>query len=48
MSTDKIPFTLRLPEELLDELRIIAEKEHRSVTNLIEHLLRLGVNSYNS
>lgn len=46
MPTDKIPFTLRLPEEVLDELRVIAKKENRSVNNLIEYFIKLGIDKF--
>ena len=40
MATNKRAFTLRLPDELLDKIGILAEKEHRSVNNYIECILR--------
>jgi hypothetical protein len=46
MATDKIPFSLRLPQEVLDDLRVIANKEKRSVNNLIEYFIEQGVNKY--
>lgn len=46
MAVDRIPFTLRLPEGLLKDLRLIANEENRSVNNLIENFLTKQVNKY--
>ena len=35
MATNKRAFTLRLPDELLNKIGILAEKEHRSMNNYI-------------
>ena len=37
--TDKIPVTLRLPEEMANELKAEAEKQKRSVNNLLEVII---------
>lgn len=39
MSTLKRVFTLRLSDEIFDKVQEIANKEHRSMTNLIEYVL---------
>ena len=39
MATNKRVFTLRLPDEVLDKIGILANKEHRSITNYIEYVL---------
>ena len=39
MATNKRTFTLRLRDEILDEVGRRATKEHRSMTNYIEHVL---------
>ena len=39
MATNKRVFTLRLPEDVLDKIGMLATKEHRSVTNYIEFVL---------
>lgn len=46
MATEKIPFSLRLPEEVLNELRVIANTEKRSVNNLIEYFIEAGIDRY--
>jgi len=48
MATNKFATQIRLEEELYDQLRAIAEKEHRSINNLMEHFLKLGVEAYNA
>ena len=40
MATNKRAFTLRLPDELLDKIGVLAEKKHRSVNNYIECILQ--------
>ncbi len=40
MATNKRAFTLRLPDELLNKIGILAEKEHRSMNNYIECILQ--------
>ena len=40
MATNKRAFTLRLPDELLDKIGVLAEKEHRSMNNYIECILQ--------
>lgn len=39
MATNKKPFTLRLPDEILDKIGVLAIREHRSLTNYIEYVL---------
>lgn len=39
MATNKRAFTLRLPDELLDKIGVLAEKERRSTNNYIEYVL---------
>ena len=39
MATNKRVFTLRLSDEVLDKIGILATQEHRSVTNYIEFVL---------
>ena len=40
MATNKRAFTLRLPDDLLDKIGVLAEKEHRSTNNYIECILQ--------
>ncbi len=40
MATNKRAFTLRLPDELLDKIGVLAEKERRSTNNYIECILQ--------
>lgn len=37
--TDKKPVMLRLPQEVIDELKAIAKSQRRSVNNMIEVIL---------
>ena len=39
MATTKIQTGLRLAEPLYERLKVISEAEHRSLNNLIEHVL---------
>ena len=39
MATNKRVFTLRLPDEVIDKIGILATSEHRSMTNYIEYVL---------
>ena len=39
MATLKRVFTLRLDDDIFDEIEKIAKEEHRSMTNLIEYIL---------
>ena len=39
MATNKRVFTLRLSDEVFDEIGALATKEHRSMTNYIEYVL---------
>jgi hypothetical protein len=48
MATNKVATQVRLDEQLHEQLKAIAEKEHRSMNNLIEYLLKLGVEMYNA
>ena len=36
MATNKRVFTLRLSDEVMDKIGILATEEHRSITNYIE------------
>ena len=36
MATNKRVFTLRLPDEVLEKIGMLATQQHRSVTNYIE------------
>lgn len=46
MPTNKIPFTFNLNDEYLKKIRYIAERETRSVSNLLEHLCKLYIEEY--
>ena len=46
MATDKIPFSLRLPPEMIEELRDIADKEKRSINSTIEIFVQEGIDRY--
>ena len=39
MATNKKVFTLRLSDEVFDKIGVLANREHRSVTNYIEFVL---------
>lgn len=46
MATNKRVFTLRLKDEIFDEIGILATKQHRSMTNYIEYILLLFLDDY--
>lgn len=39
MTANKRVFTLRLSDEVVDKIGVLATSEHRSVTNYIEYVL---------
>ena len=39
MATNKRVFTLRLPDEVLEKIGMLATQQHRSATNYIEFVL---------
>ena len=39
MATNKRVFTLRLPDEVLEKIGMLATQQHRSFTNYIEFVL---------
>jgi len=46
MATNKFKATIRFQEALYDQLQTIAEKEKRSVNNLVEYIVGQWVESY--
>ena len=48
MGIEKKVYSVRLNEELLKELKIIAEEENRSLSNLVETVLKKYVHSKKS
>lgn len=46
MSTNKIQTGLRLNENLYEKVRILADREQRSLNNLIEYALQKYVDAY--
>ena len=47
MGLEKKVYSVRLDESLLNELKIIAESENRSLSNLVETVLKKYVHSKN-
>ncbi|MDY3619004.1 ribbon-helix-helix protein, CopG family [Agathobaculum sp.] len=46
MATYKRVFTLRIGDEVFDKVNALAQKEHRSMTNFIEHVLLSYLEAY--
>ena len=46
MPTNKTPFTFNVDDEFLRKMKIIAKKETRSLSNLLEHLCKLHIKQY--
>ena len=46
MPTNKEPFTFNLEYEYLEKMRFIAKEETRSLSNLLEHLCKKHIMSY--
>lgn len=46
MATDKRQFTLRLNDDNFDKIKIIADKNKRSITMQIEYLIELYISDY--
>lgn len=48
MSTSKIQIGLRVDDEIRSKLKYLAEKESRSINNLVEHIIKQYLNDYES
>ena len=46
MATNKIQTGLRLNETIYDKLKVLSDRENRSLNNLIEHILQLHLVDY--
>ena len=46
MATNKIQTGLRLNETIYDKLKVLSDRENRSLNNLIEHILQLRLDDY--
>lgn len=46
MASSKLQTVLRLEEVFYDKIRILARKDHRSINNMIEHILQSYVEEY--
>jgi hypothetical protein len=46
MPTNKTPFTFNMEDDYLQKMRYIAKEETRSLSNLLEHLCKLHIASY--
>ena len=47
MGIEKKVYSVRLDEELLDKMKIIAKEQNRSLSNLVETVLKKCVQSEN-
>lgn len=45
-SAPRVLTTMRLPEDLMEELRVVAAAEGRSRSNFVEHTLRREVDKH--
>lgn len=46
MATNKRVFTLRLQDDIFDQIDYLAKEQHRSMTNFIEYVLLQYLNDY--
>ncbi len=46
MATDKKPTMLRLPQDIFDKIRELAQIERRSMNMEIEHALQVYISAY--
>lgn len=46
MAAAKVQTGLRLDEELYEKVKILSDKEGRSINNLAEYIIRLYVSAY--
>ncbi len=46
MPTNKPPFTFHIDDEYLQKMRFIAQRETRSLSNLLEHVCKLYIEKY--
>jgi hypothetical protein len=42
----KVAYTIRIDESIYEKAKMVAEKEHRSVNNLVEYLLLLRIQEH--
>ena len=46
MASTKQQSVLRIEEDLYEKIRVLARKDHRSINNMIEHVLQTYVEEY--
>ena len=46
MASSKMQTVLRLEDTLYDKIRVLAHKDHRSINNMLEHILQSYVEEY--
>ena len=46
MPTHKTPFTFNIEDEYLEKMRVLAKRETRSLSNLLEHLCKLYIEKF--
>lgn len=46
MPTNKEPFTFHIKHEYLVKIRVIADDETRSISNLLEHICKLYIEQH--
>lgn len=46
MPTRKIPFTFHLDEDVLEKIKILADLDNRSTSNMLEYLCKEQIRKY--
>lgn len=46
MPTNKTPFTFNIRQDYLDKMKYLADRDTRSLSNLLEHLCKLYIEKY--
>ena len=46
MPTNKTPFTFNIDDEYLEEMKYIAKRETRSLSNLLEYICKMYIEKY--
>lgn len=46
MASNKVQTVLRLEDALYDKIRVLARRDHRSINNMLEHILQSYVEEY--
>ena len=46
MASTKLQTVLRIEENVYEKIRVLARKDHRSINNMLEHILQSYIDEY--